>query len=107
MKIYECEFGKIEYRIPNIPEMIRMLGMMGLTSKDLNNSKLMDENELIYTAKLIENIEPFLEKIDLKVNDKSVTTFEGMICEFDFLSALTEIAFEIMGAMGQAKKKEK
>lgn len=107
MKTKKCEeLGTITYRLPNIPEAMTLLGEMGLTSKKMENGKEIEENELIYMARMITKIETFITKIDIKIGKKKITKYEDVLKEFSLMGYISEIAMEIFGALnGDAKKK--
>lgn len=100
MKIKECgEYGKLEYKLPNIPEAMRLLGAMGLSSKKLQNKNEMAQNELLYISKIIENLGVFITKIDIKIGDIKVSKYEDLLDHFCLIEHLSELANEIFSAM--------
>lgn len=99
------EFGKLNFRTPNIPEAMVLLGKMGISSKKASK-KDFEENELLYLAKLIELLDPFISDIDLIINDKNVTSYSELLKHFEMMPYLSEIAAEIFSALSFNDKKK-
>ena len=107
MKEKKCgEMGTITYRLPNIPETMILLGNMGLNSKKLSKTKDLEDNELLYMAKLIQNISPFITKIDLEINGKKITKYSEVLNEFSMMTYLSEIGGEVFSALQMSEEKK-
>jgi hypothetical protein len=107
MKTKKCgDFGTLEYRLPNIPETMILLGQMGLNSKKMNDAEAMQDNELLYTAKMIMNLGEFITKIDLEIDGEKITTFDALLNEFEMMVYINELAMEIFDCIGGSSKKK-
>jgi alanine dehydrogenase len=100
VKVKECgEYGRLEYKLPNIPEAMRLLGAIGLNSKKLQNKNEMAQNELLYISKIIENLGTFISKIDITIGEVKVTKYDDLLNHFCVIEYLSELAGEIFSAM--------
>jgi hypothetical protein len=100
------EYGTLKYKLPNIPEAMMLLGKMGINSKSFSGKKAMDENELIYLAKLINELDPFISDINLNIDGKIVTTYDELLKHFCMMIYLSEIAGEIFKSLNFSDKKK-
>lgn len=103
MKI-EKECGFVEFRLPNIPEMMILLGEIGVDgSKELSAES---NQNLIYIGRLIIRMKPFIGRVDLTNNDGlKVEKYEDCLNYFEFMEILSETATEIFKAMELSQKK--
>ena len=107
MKSLECEYGKIEYKLPNIPEAFELLGLMGINSEMAKKSKELQENDILYTARLIKNIGFLVGKIDIKIGETKIKKYEDLLSHFEVAPQLIKIAEEIMLSIDlEGKKKQ-
>ena len=107
MKIKECgKYGKLEYRLPNIPEAMRLLGEMGINSSNLENEMDMQKNELIYMSKLIEQLDQFVLKVEIKIDDKEITEYAELLNHFLMINYLSDIAADIFSALNVQEEKK-
>ena len=94
MKI-KFDNGIIEYRMPNIPEALRLM------SKIKASGESFDELEI--AAEMLLNIGPMITKI--KLNGK-VLTYEKALKNFSLMAPLTEVSTKIMECFNQDDKKK-
>lgn len=107
MKTKKCgDYGQFNYRMPNVPETMMLLGRMGLNSKSLTDTDHLQENELVYTAKMITNLEPFISEINLDFDGEKVTTYEQVLTKFEMMEYLNEVSGEIFEAINGSSKKK-
>lgn len=98
--VHESEFGTIEYRLPTIPEMTKMLGFL----KDFKEGR----DEFAAVSWLVENLEPFILQATLNIDGEIVTDWSGMMNYSDLFQDLLAISNSIMEktfGKNQAKKK--
>jgi hypothetical protein len=108
MKVLKCEFGKLEYRYPNIPEAFELLGSMGVNSTTAQDKKALLENDVYYTAQLVKAVGQFITKIDITIGEKKIDTYEELLNHFEMLPHLIKVSEEIMKVMDlEGKKKRK
>lgn len=102
----KSEVGTVEYHLPSIPEAMRLLGKLGLSL----DKKSMDElvkNEFEFLAKVMENMGSFVDKIDVKIGNKKVTTFEQFMRETQCLELAMGIAGDILKNIKFSAKKKR
>lgn len=99
----ECgEFGYLEYRLPNIPQAMNLLGDMGISARTVES----EQNELILLAKLLERMGPFITKISIKIEEKQVKKYNDLLDHFSLMPFLTEIATDILNSLQFDTKKK-
>lgn len=100
----EKECGFVEFRLPNIPEMMILLGEIGIDStKEI--AQEVNQN-LIYVGRLIVKMKPFVVKLELTTNEGvKVENYEESLNNFEFMEILSEVATEIFKAMEISQKK--
>jgi len=100
MLIHEFEGGTIEYRLPNIPESLRLLQAMGIKATDLESGEL--ENELEIMAALLEKMDKFI----VKLNVEGIENYDEMLKDMKYMTPLSEMAGKIMEAFTVDDKKK-
>lgn len=104
MKV-ENDSGFIEFRKPNMLEGLEFLGRMGLNSENCKDEKHLMENDLYYTAQAIKHMEPFIDKVSIKLGKKKIDSFQKAIDEIECMGLLTEASAEIMNFIKVSEKK--
>jgi hypothetical protein len=92
MKSKSFSLGVIEYRMPNVVESMRLLAKIGVSG----DGSLKGDNELVVMANLIENMQPFVSKIDAKKGEQVIDTWEEALNHAEFLAPLSEIGTEVI-----------
>jgi hypothetical protein len=92
IKVKEFSLGKIEYRLPNVVESMRLLAKLGVSG----DGSLPKDNELVVIAGLIENLQPFVTKIDCKKGDLVIDSWEEALNHAEFLTPLSEMGTEVI-----------
>lgn len=106
-KTMKCgELGTLEYRLPNIPEAMTLLGKMGLNSQMLSDSNWMQENELIFTAKLIEELGMFITKVNIKIDEKKISDYSEVLEHFAMIEYLSLVAGKVFESLNVNNKKK-
>ena len=106
MKVKQCgDLGTIEYRMPNVPEAMRLLSSIGLNSKKLASGEAMDD-DLGFIAGLIESLGAFITKVNLDIDGEKITSYEDVLKEFSMMVYLTEISGEILEQLQLDSKKK-
>lgn len=100
------KFGTIKYRMPNIPEAMILLSKIGINSKVLEDAQSLQDNELVFIAKLLENMEPFVTEVNIKIGEKNVSTYPELLNEFALMQYLSEIAADLFGSLQWNDKKK-
>lgn len=100
--------GKIEYRLPNVIEAMKLLGKAGFSG----NGTTGDRTDLEVMAELIEKLEPFIVKVDAKIGDKTIDTWEKALECVEIMEPASEISSKIMeqvsgGVDKKVKKRSK
>lgn len=108
--------GVIKYRVPNIAELLVMLGEMGFDMGDLasfgektkeGEEPKVSPKQMVFMGKLISRIEPFIESVEvLRVDGKKINTFSGLLENASYLSDLNEIGAALMNALGVSSEKK-
>jgi hypothetical protein len=91
MKTLEFGLGKIHYRMPNVVESMRLLSKLGIGSDGS-----VKDSELAVMASLIENMEPFIQKIECSKDGVAIETWTDALNNVEFLSPLSKIGAEII-----------
>lgn len=99
MGLIKNEYGEIEYRLPNIPETMIILGESGLTSALASGDGAAQRNDFILMGKMVQNIGKFITRIDVTIKGKKVTEFEESLNYFEMMDPYVKIVEEIMGAI--------
>jgi hypothetical protein len=89
--------GEIDYRLPNVPQAMRLLGRLGL-SKD---GGFGDRSEYEVMADLVEQIRPLILAVRCKKGDEEITTYDQALEHIEFAKVLTEIGTEIMTSFAE------
>lgn len=106
MRTMKCgDLGTFDYRLPNIPETMILLGEMGFTSKKINSDNF-EENELAYTAKMIMGIGKFVSNIDITIDGEKINTYKELLEHFVMMKYLTEVAQQIFSSINGGGKKK-
>lgn len=92
MKTKEFSIGKIQYRMPNVIESMRLFGKIGISSDGL----AADQSELTIMANLIENMAPFILKIEAIKDETPIETWDDALNHVEFLKPLSEIGAEMI-----------
>lgn len=107
--------GVIKYKLPNVSELLILLGEMGyglselsfLDEKKENGEASVSSKHLVFMGKIIQKIEPFIENVDiLRADGVKINTFKALLENASYLSELNEIGMEIMGALGVSSEKK-
>ena len=112
MKRKDVKNGYIEYRIPDVAELLIFLGEMGIGNEDLaelsgNEDKSLSPKQMIFTGKLLKKIEPFIAKIEIcKENGEKLNCMKQLLQNSDYLGDLTEIGMSLMQALGVSEEKK-
>lgn len=71
----ESELGFIEFRLPNVPEALLLMGKMGISS---NVAKIQEDDgqAFVLMSKLISNIGPMITKVSIKDGDALIDSYE-------------------------------
>jgi len=101
MKIKEFSLGVVHYRMPNVVESMRLLGKLGIGS----DGTVPSGSELLLMANLIENMQPFVSKIDASKDGVAIETWEDALNHPEFLQPLSQIGSEILGQFGAKDQK--
>jgi len=110
LKVIDLDEGKVEYRIPNIAEMMILLGEMGFSTQDLES---LGDNEgrvkdTYFLGQLFNKMDKFIDKIELKVAKEEIKDYDKLLNYSQFLpSVLMPIATDIMESMQADTKKKK
>ena len=108
------DYGVIEYRFPDVPEGLELLGELGVDKAEVEEiQKAKAENRppkvnlLKRSARAIRFLGPFCTKLELETNDGiKVTEYDKAIKHLEFCLPLTELAAHILGALDIAPKKK-
>ena len=90
----EIENGFIEYRMPNIPEGLKIVSLLGDTFK---------KGELEMISEIILGMENLIKEIN--INGKKLT-YKKALNDFSLLPVFTEIATEILQCFDVDDKKK-
>ena len=82
----KCDYGEITYRMPNVGEMLELIGSLGINQ---HNKAL---NDWHYHGKIINQMEPFIEHWEISVEGKKVLKYDDLINSYEAMPALREIA---------------
>ena len=104
MQVLKCgELGSLNYRLPNIPEAMRLLKAIGIKASDIENGEF---DELEMAAKLFENLGPFVSDINIMINEEKIETYEGLLNHFCMIKYLNVVVEKIMKAVSMDEKKK-
>jgi hypothetical protein len=101
----ECEYGKIEYRKPNIPEVIGLLGSMGLKSSDLSNG-LDGMNDLVFLSKMMQSMGSLIVSVDCKIGDEEIKDFKRALTKMELMAPISEIAGDLISSFNVGAEKK-
>ena len=106
MEVLEFKQGKIEYRMPTIPEGLRLMGKMGINAKDLENPESLESNEFELMAGLIDNMECLIGSVDVKVGDNNISEYRELLSHFEMMEPLGNIAGKVMETFSVSEEKK-
>lgn len=106
-KTKEFEGGFVRYRLPNIPERMRLMGHMGQAAQSSDSEQA---RQFMMVAEALDRIGPLIEAIQVKDGERLVTTWTDALSVDSFQMVATELASEIMMTLvkqiDEPKKKE-
>ena len=101
MEIIKTDSGDLEYRSPNIPEMLQLIGVSGLGNQEGHSIHYI-------LGKIIENIGNLVDFSNLRDSDgKAYGSYEDLCKDFSMMTPLTDIANKILDDFIQGSKKKK
>jgi len=106
--IQKSELGKIEYRLPTVPESLELWARMGVDPADLSNPKASIHNSFMLMSKVIANMGYLVSKVEYTIGDKAIKDYESLCKEMSAMADLCAVARRIVEAMNggsEAKKK--
>src|SRR5688572_2925494 len=92
MSLKTFALGSIEYRLPNVIESMRMLGKIGVRSDGSTGER----SEFEVLADLLEQLKPFVSKIEATKDGVEISTWEEALKHMEFIAPLSEIASDLM-----------
>lgn len=94
---HEVKFslGSITYRLPNVPETLRLVGKLGISENGLPAGKSMYE----FMADFIEHVGPFIVSVNIKQGKKTIKTWEEALAFPEVIEPCTEIMNNVMTAL--------
>lgn len=94
--------GVVIYRDPNAIEKMKLMGELGVSSKEERRKAYENASEFTLIAKTMECVHSFglISKIDFKVEGKTISTWEEAIDQACFLEPLTQIATKTLVSVG-------
>ena len=97
----ETKLGFIKYKTPNIPQRLRLLSKMGISSGD---SK---EFSLEMLADIIDNVESMVLEVSIKVGSKKISSWEECLDEEECTEIVTLLASDIITPQEKPEAKAK
>lgn len=94
--------GSIEYRLPSIPEKLRLLSKLGMSPSNPNIP--MDYEAL---ATVMENIGDLITNVDCKVGDSKICSWEEVLGEESLTGNVVEIVSIILNPSKGTEKTKK
>jgi hypothetical protein len=101
---YEFDQGVIEYVEPTIVDYLEMLGACGYNSQDMSNPEQL--NDLVLTARLIKSAKTVVKKVDVKVGDKKIDSYDDLLKQQSLISALMGFVTKLQEGFKKKKKKK-
>ena len=105
---HQGELGFIEYRLPTIPETLELWGRMGVEPADLIDEKSPIRNSFFLMSKVIAHMGFLLLRVEYKIGDKSISSYEALRTNYAAMSDLCAVAgriVEVMNGGSEDKKK--
>jgi len=109
LETHKSEHGTIEYMLPSIPETLELWGRMGLTTSDFKKDAKNDlmKNDFMLMSKVLAHMGFLIRKVDMKVRDTEVKSYEAAVTHFPLMGDLCEVAGRILKAMMDGASEEK
>ncbi len=104
--IHESKYGVIEYRKPNIPEAIELMGLMGLNSEVMKNQEEMKQNELLYVSRIIKHMGMFVTKVDITIDKKKINKYGDLLDSFCMMEDLSTISGQVLEGLSASEEKK-
>ena len=104
---HRCEFGTIDYNLPNIPQGMRMLSWMGLNSANIQNQDEIANNEFLYLSRVVEKMGELIGKIDINIDGEVITDYDSLLAKAEMVGPLSTIARHLMGFFSEGNSKKK
>lgn len=106
MRELKTDYGTIKYRVPNIPEAIELIGLMGFNSKNITDAKKLGDNDLVFIARMIKNMGEFVDVTDLKFKGENIDGYAQALNYFELMAPLSEVAKELFETLNFDSKKK-
>jgi len=106
---FENDYGFVEYRLPNVPEAIQLMGKIGVKEPGVEAEDIDEDfqtKEYIYTGRMILEMGFLVSKVSMKIDEKEITSYKELINHFEMMGILSKIAGEIFSAFSLASKKK-
>lgn len=99
LQTYKCEYGTIEYTLPNVKEIGSVLAKLREFDKSQDENKALDW--------MIGNLEKYIKKVELIFDDNVISSIEELFEYPELLGVLGDLHTKITGkAFGGLKKKD-
>ena len=93
----KSDLGSITVRVPNIPEVIELLGRMGFTSQ--NVADMGSVSDLVLTGKIMTHMGFLVESVAYKIDGREITSYEALCREPRVIGDLFDVAGRVMMAL--------
>ena len=107
MLFEECPLGRIHYRLPNIAEGPKLLGLCGINSKRIQDKTWMEDNELLLYSKVIENLSLFITTIEIDYEGKKIEKFGELLDIKELRVPIYSMAGKVLSSISDIDEKKK
>ena len=107
MKVHNCDFGSINYRLPRVDDVLMTMHFMGVDANKAGDKGYMQENQMYFMANLIKKMDYFIESFDIKVEGKVLDKYEDLLKDLRFMNPLMAVAGEIVEALNLSDVEKK
>lgn len=106
VQIEKSELGEIHYKLPGVDEMLMIMHYMGLDPAKVKDKEYLNLNQFKFMAGLIKNMGEFIVKVDLKVNELPIETYEDAKKSMACMTMLINISERLMASLDMDSKKK-
>ena len=106
IQIEKSDLGEIHYHLPGVDEMLMLMHYMGADASKLTDKEYMSLNQFKFMANIIKNMGGFVDKVELKVDELTLSTYEDAKKHMACMKMLINIAEKLLASLYVNKKKK-
>ncbi len=103
---FQCgDFGHLEYDMPDITGYLELLGSCGMSAAGISEGEQI--NDLVLTARLIRGVKSFVKKVDIKIGDEVVSSYDDLLKHREMLPHLMSFSTVVQTSFAEVDEQKK